>query len=139
MKNFKFKINGNEYDVAINEIEENIASIQVNGVDYSVELEKKADVPPPVKRPKAPVAKSEPAELKSTSGAIKTVLSPLPGVILDTKVKEGDKVTKGTVLLIMEAMKMENNIVCEHDGVVKTMKVKTGQSVLQNDVLVEIQ
>jgi glutaconyl-CoA/methylmalonyl-CoA decarboxylase subunit gamma len=141
MKNFKFKINGNEYDVAINDIVENIASIQVNGLNYEVELEKKADKPEPiVRKAKVQAVKNEPVQQKPGSAAsIKSVLSPLPGVILDVKVKEGDKVAKGGTVLIMEAMKMENNIASEFEGVVTAVKVKTGQSVLQNDVLVEIQ
>jgi len=142
MKNFKFKINENEYEVAINEVVDNTAHIQVNGKDYTVELEKKADKPEPiVRKPKVQAVKNEPVQPKSTvpSGNVKTVLSPLPGLILDLKVKEGDKVSKGTVVLIMEAMKMENNIATEFEGVVSSVKVKAGQSVLQNDVLVEIQ
>lgn len=142
MKSFKFKINSNDYDVAIDEIVENIAHIQVNGEKYEVELEKKADKPAPIIRKSRPaVAKNEPVQPKASasSGSVKTIDSPLPGNILEIKVSEGDKVTKGTVVMIMEAMKMENNIVCEFDGVVAAIKVKTGQSVLQNDVLIEIE
>jgi len=142
MKNFKFKINSNDYDVAIDEIVENIAHIQVNGEKYEVELEKKAEKPAPIIRKSRPaVAKNEPVQPKSSSssGSVKAINSPLPGNILDVKVSEGDKVTKGTVVMIMEAMKMENNIVSEFDGVVASVKVKTGQSVLQNDVLIEIE
>ena len=142
MKNFKFKINGNDYDVVINEVEENIAKIEVNGQSYEVELEKKEEKPTPiVRKPKPQSVKNEPVQPKAStsSGNLKSINSPLPGNILDIKVKEGDKVSKGTIVLIMEAMKMENNIVSEFDGVVAAIKVKTGQSVLQNDVLVEIE
>jgi len=142
MKNFKFKINKNEYDVAIEEVVENIAHIQVNGTKYEVELEKKADKPAPIVRRARPQAvKNEPVQPKQTSssGSVKAINSPLPGNILDVKVSEGDKVTKGSVVMIMEAMKMENNIVSEYDGVVAAVKVKVGQSVLQNDVLIEIE
>ncbi len=142
MKNFKFKINKNEYDVSIDEIVENIAHIQVNGTKYEVELEKKKEKPAPIIRKSRPqVAKNDPVQPKASasSGSLKTINSPLPGNILDVKVSAGDKVDKGTVVLIMEAMKMENNIVCEYDGVVAAVKVKVGQSVLQNDVLIEIE
>lgn len=143
MKNFKFKINGNDYEVAINDIVDNIAQIQVNGKDYSVEMEKKADRPEPiVRKPKVQAVKNEPVQPKPQSGSpasIKSVLSPLPGLILDLKVKEGDKIAKGTTVLVMEAMKMENNIASEFEGIVSSIKVKVGQSVLQNDLLVEIQ
>ncbi|MDD3740478.1 MAG: acetyl-CoA carboxylase biotin carboxyl carrier protein subunit [Bacteroidales bacterium] len=142
MKNFKFKINGNDYEVAINEVVENTAHIQVNGQDYAVELEKKADKPEPiVRKPKAQTVKNEPVQPKpqNAGASVKSVLSPLPGLILDVKVKEGDKVAKGTTVLVMEAMKMENNIATEFEGVVSSVKVKNGQSVLQNEVLVEIQ
>ncbi|HNQ69485.1 MAG TPA: acetyl-CoA carboxylase biotin carboxyl carrier protein subunit [Bacteroidales bacterium] len=142
MKNFKFKINSNEYEVAINEVIENIAHIQVNGKDYTVELEKKADKPEPiVRKPKVQAVKNEPVQPKSqtSSASIKSVLSPLPGLILDVKVKEGDKLAKGAIVLVMEAMKMENNIATEFEGVVSSIKVKNGQSVLQNEVLIEIQ
>ena len=142
MKNFKFKINGNDYEVTINDIEENIGKINVNGVDYSVELEKKDQTPKPiVRKPKPQTVKNEPVQPKpqTSTANLKSVLSPLPGVILDIKVNEGDKIEKGAVVLNMEAMKMENNIASEFEGVVTAIKVKTGQSVLQNDVLVEIQ
>ena len=142
MKNFKFKINGNDYEVAIDEIVDNIAQIQVNGVNYSVELEKSEEKPAPVvRKPKPQAVKNEPVQPKpaSSGASLKTVLSPLPGIILDIKVKEGDKIAKGTTVLVMEAMKMVNNIASEFEGVVSAIKVKTGQSVLQSDVLVEIE
>ncbi len=143
MKNFKFKINSNQYDVTINDIQDNIGNINVNGVDYTVELEKNENAPTPiVRKPRTQqTAKNEPVQPKpqSSTASLKSVLSPLPGLILDIKVKEGDKIEKGTVVLIMEAMKMENNIASEFEGVVTAIKVKTGQSVLQSDVLVEIQ
>jgi len=142
MKNFKFKINSNEYEVAIEEVVENIAHIQVNGLKYEVELEKKADKPTPiVRKPRPQAVKNDPVEPKKAvaSGNLRVVNSPLPGNILDVKVSAGDKVTKGTVVVIMEAMKMENNITSEFDGIVSSVKVKVGQSVLQNEVLLEIE
>ena len=142
MKNFKFKINANDYDVTIEEIVENIAHIQVNGSKYEVELEKKETKPQPIiRKPRPQAVKNEPVQpkAKSSSGNVKAINSPLPGNILEIKVSEGDSITKGAVVLIMEAMKMENNIICEYDGIVSAIKVKTGQSVLQNDILIEIE
>jgi biotin carboxyl carrier protein len=140
MKEYKFKINGKEYNVNVVEEKENIVVLSVNGKTYEVELEEKKEktVAPIVPKPKPEVAKNEPVQPKSSS-SIKSVRAPLPGNILDVKVKEGDKVTKGTTVLIMEAMKMENNIVCEFDGVVSAVKVKQGQAVMQNDILIEVE
>ena len=89
MKNFKFKISKNEYDVSIDEIVENIAHIQVNGTKYEVELEEKQAKPAPIIRKSRPqVAKNEPVQPKSSasSGTLKAINSPLPGNILDIKV-----------------------------------------------------
>ncbi len=142
MKNFKFKINGNDYDVSIDEVIDSIAQVQVNGSKYEVELEKKDEKPQPIiRKPRSQAVKNEPVQPKArtSSGNVKTINSPLPGNILDIKVSEGDSISKGTTVLIMEAMKMENNIVCEFDGIVSAIKVKAGQSVLQNDVLIEVE
>ncbi len=143
MKNFKFKINGNDYDVTVNEIVENIAHLEVNGSKYEVELEKTAKPAPVVRRATPKATKEAPVQAKpqasAGSGNGKPILSPLPGNILELKVNQGDKVSKGTVVMIMEAMKMENNIVSEFDGVVSAIKVRVGQSVLQNDVLIEVE
>jgi glutaconyl-CoA/methylmalonyl-CoA decarboxylase subunit gamma len=73
------------------------------------------------------------------SVGLSTITAPLPGVILHTLVKEGDSVSKGQKVIVMEAMKMENNILSETDGVVKSIKAKDGQNVMQGDVLMEIQ
>ncbi|MDA3819186.1 MAG: acetyl-CoA carboxylase biotin carboxyl carrier protein subunit, partial [Candidatus Delongbacteria bacterium] len=67
------------------------------------------------------------------------IKAPLPGNILSVKIKEGDEVKKGDVLLVMEAMKMENNVLADVDGTVKSVKVNEGDAVLQNDDLIEIQ
>jgi biotin carboxyl carrier protein len=66
------------------------------------------------------------------------VKSPLPGTIIKIDISEGQEIKKGQNILVMEAMKMENNVLCEKDGTIKSIKVKIGDNVLQNDVLVEI-
>ena len=138
MKEYRYKINGNLYKVTVGDIEENQVQVEVNGTPYKVELEKKATPkikpvmrtasttpaapPPAVSRPAAP----------SSKGSIK---SPLPGVILDVKVKEGDAVKRGQTLMILEAMKMEIPVVAPQDGTVATIKVAVGDAVESGDVL----
>ncbi len=138
MKNFKFEINGNTYEVEVGKVEGTLAEIEVNGTKYSVTLDKEVPV---IKTPtivKKPLAKPKENKPLTTETKLSIVKAPLPGNILDLKVKEGDEVKKGDVLLIMEAMKMENNVMSDVSGVVKTLKVGVGDTVLQNDVLVEI-
>lgn len=137
MKQYKYKINGNLYNVTVNDVEDNIARVEVNGIPFNVEMEKKpkAEMPKPVARPAVkPIAK--PAAPASTQSAIK---SPLPGVILDIKVKEGDVIKKGQVVLILEAMKMENSISADRDGKVAAIKVGKGESVLEGNDLIIIE
>lgn len=141
MKDFKFRINGNEYKVEIQEIIENIAHIEVNGAKYQVELEKKIETPKVVARkPIQKVAAQEPVAntSKPAGGQTKSIKSPLPGTILDIKVRQGDIVKKGTTLLLLEAMKMENNITSDFDGTISSIKFNKGESVLEGAVLVEI-
>lgn len=145
MKNFKFTIQGNKYDVKILDVDENIAEIEVNGTLYKVEVDKKIS---PTKTPRlvrslaVPSTESVPSQLKTSAPATPKgagfIKSPLPGVILDVHVREGDKVTAGTKLITLEAMKMENNINADKAGIIKSLKVKKGDSVLEGDILIEI-
>lgn len=145
MKNFKFTIHGNKYDVKILSIEDNIAEIEVNGAIYEVEIEKTL---PQTKTPKlvrplsVPSTESVPSQMKTSAPSVPKgvgfVKSPLPGVILDVHVKEGDQVKIGAKLITLEAMKMENNINADKEGTVKSVKVKKGDSVLEGDLLIEI-
>ncbi len=138
MKKFKFTIRGNEYDVHINSFEDNIEEIDVNGSIYQVELaeEVKTTKTPKLVRSKPVQTKEE--KPKPASGLSK-VVAPLPGSIFKLLVKEGDAVKKGQPILILEAMKMENNILAEKEGVVNKVLVSEGASVLQGDILVEIE
>jgi len=146
MKEYKYKINGNLYNVVIGDIEENIAHVEVNGTHYTVEMEKKpkaAPAPKPVVRPAAkpaaaPVA-AAPVAKPAAGGAKSGVKSPLPGVILDIKVNVGDEVKKGQTLIILEAMKMENSINADKDGKVAAINVSKGESVLEGTDLVIIE
>ena len=135
MKTYKLKINGNEYEVAIKDIDGQNVEVEVNGKDYSVELDQpaRAERPKPViARPSAPApTAASPAaqpEGTHTEGATK---SPLPGTILSINVTIGQSVQAGDVAIVLEAMKMENNINCGRDGVVKAIYVQKGDNVLE--------
>ena len=139
MKEFKFKINGVDYTAAVEEIENGLTEVTVNGQKYQVETEKKAA---PVKvaapKPAAPAApaaapKAAPAAAPVAGGA--KVISPLPGSVIKVMVSEGQAVKKGDVLLQLESMKMANDIAAENDGTVKQILVAAGQTVMQDDVL----
>jgi len=144
MKEYKYKINGNLYNVVIGDMEENIVHVEVNGTHYTVETEKKmkaAPAPKPVVRPAArPAAAPAVAPAAKPAASSKSgVKSPLPGVILDIKVKEGDEVKKGQTIIILEAMKMENSINADKDGKVTAINVSKGESVLEGTDLVIIE
>ncbi|MBQ8889949.1 MAG: biotin/lipoyl-binding protein [Bacteroidaceae bacterium] len=140
MKEYKYKINGNLYNVVIGDIEDNIAHVEVNGTHYNVEMEKKPKAAPTPKPIPRPVAKPAAAPVAAKPAAAKSgVKSPLPGVILDIKVKEGDTVKKGQTIIILEAMKMENSINADKDGKVTAINVSKGESVLEGTDLVIIE
>lgn len=144
MKEYKIKINGNNYNVTIDEVEDNVAKVEVNGTPYNVEFEKPISKPKTIsvvnKPAAAPVAgpapASKPAAAPAAAGGA-TVNSPLPGVVLEIKVKDGDKVTKGQVIMVLEAMKMENAIEAPCDGTI-TVKAQKGDSVLEGATLAVI-
>ena len=142
MKSYKFKINGNEYNVEINSVEGSNASVTVNGTAYQVELEN-APAAPVQAVPAAPVAAAPapaaPAAPKpAASGAGKAVTSPLPGVIIAVKVNVGDAVKAGQEVAVLEAMKMENSIEATHDGTVTAIHVAKGDSILEGAAVVTI-
>lgn len=144
MKEYKFKINGNEYAVEIVSVDENIASVTVNGSNYEVEVEgmvTKTRLPKTVHTATVPSTDAHPATAKTSRPAaagVGAIKSPLPGVILDVMVREGDTVKEGQHLMMLEAMKMENNIDSDKAGVVKEIKARKGDSVLEGDVLITI-
>jgi len=143
MKSYRFKINGNEYNVEINSVEGSNASVTVNGTAYQVELEN-APAAPVQAVPTAPVAASAPAQAApaaakpAASGAGKAVTSPLPGVIIAIKVNVGDTVKAGQEVAVLEAMKMENSIEATHDGTVTAVHVAKGDSILEGAAVVTI-
>ena len=142
VKEYKYKINGNLYKVTIGDIEDNIAHVEVNGTPYSVKMEQapKPTVEKPVVRPVAAAPKPAAAPARPAAAAAKSgVKSPLPGVILDIKVNIGDMVKKGDTVIILEAMKMENNINADKDGKVTAVNVSKGDSVLEGTDLIIIE
>lgn len=142
MKKFKFTINGQQFDVEVNDFEEQSAVISVNGTNYEVEVERE------IQKTKTPTTIARKAvETKPGEGVIKKaapsaggfkVQAPLPGSIFKMNVAVGDTVKEGDCLLVMEAMKMENNVLSEKAGTISAINVKVGDSVLQDDLLIVI-
>ncbi len=141
MKNFKFKINGTEYSVDINEVEGQEISLDVNGTPYKVtvdkEMKKTQVVMQTRKAPQVAAAHGDVQKSAPVSAGSK-VTTPLPGTILDVFVNVGDKVKAGQTVVLLEAMKMENNIEADVEGTVTEVKVRKGDSVLEGDVMVVI-
>ena len=134
MKEFKFTIDGKQYNAAVNELEDNFAEVTINGKTYKVELEKEeAPAAAAVRRPAAAAATA------AAPAGLMTVKSPLPGSIVKVLVKAGQAVKKGDVLLTMESMKMENNVTAEADGTVKAVYVEPGKTVMQDDKLLDLE
>ncbi len=143
MKSYKMKINGNDYEVAVKDVAGQNVEVEVNGKAYTVELAEapKAEKPKPVvARPaavaSAPAAAPAPRPAAGAAGATK---SPLPGTVLSVNVTVGQAVKSADVALVLEAMKMENNINCGRDGVVKAIYVQKGDNVLEGADLLLIE
>ena len=144
MKEYKFKINGKDFHVAVNGVSGTKADVTVNGVNYDVELEnavapvqqaapvQTAPVVPVASAPQAPAAAPAP-----TTGG-KAITSPLPGVIISVDVKEGSIVKRGQKVAVIEAMKMENDILADADGTVTAVHVSKGDTVAEDAKIVTI-
>jgi biotin carboxyl carrier protein len=143
VKSYKMKINGHDYEVTVKDMNGTKVDVDVNGTAYTVELpETERPKAAPVKRP-APAAAAAPAPTaaptpRPAGGAAGAVRSPLPGVVLSINVAAGAAVKRGDVLLVLEAMKMENNIMADRDGTVTSILVNKGDSVLEGAELVVI-
>ena len=120
-------------------IEENLARLEVNGTPYNVELHRqiKTSKTPTIVRP-AIKQQVRPDILKREGGSSHPVVAPLPGSITKLEVGKGDIVVKGQLLLVMEAMKMENQVLADRAGVVENIRVQQGDAVLQGDIILEI-
>ena len=155
MAKYQYTVKGVDYEVEIQDIEGNIANVTVNGIPFEVEMKQ------PVKAGKQKVKLSEERRVKSeefnsssasaasTSSAPtatpaapapggKPVVAPLPGTINEIKVKVGDKVNAGDTVVILEAMKMQNNIEAETSGTITSINVNKGDAVMEGDTLVTI-
>jgi biotin carboxyl carrier protein len=142
MKNFRFKIRGNTYDVEVKDFEYNIAQIEVNGTLYEVEVEPKETTrskTPKLVRSQVQTKRTDSKIKKNVSSRATPVNAPLPGNVYKILVNVGDEVKKGDKIIIMESMKMENNVLSERDGTISSIRVNEGDAVLQNDVLAEIE
>ena len=131
MKEYKFKINGNEYLVTINDIDDTNVEANVNGKPFKVGIDK------PVKKQNPALPQTKPAV--QTNSVVKptvavnqvTLASPLPGIILEISAKVGDKVKVGQTVMVLEAMKMENVVEANADGTIISISVNIGDSVLE--------
>ena len=151
MNKYQYKVQGVDYEVEIEEVEGNIAKVNVNGIPFEVELQQPINaakhptiVKPKVEAPKpaaaaAPVAAAPAAAAPAAAaGAGNPVKAPLPGTVTTINVKVGDTVAVGDVVLVLEAMKMQNNIEAEYDGTVTSVVVNPGDSVMEGAVLLTI-
>lgn len=146
MRKYKFTINGNNYDVVVKNIEKNIAYVELNGSEIAIDINQE------VQASKTPIlARKEiinkegdkhdkfipvKQELKPSA---RTIKSPLPGNIIRVLVKEGDIFKADDTLLVLESMKMENNILAERNGKIVKIHIQAGQSILQDAVLFDIE
>lgn len=160
MAKYEYKVKGVDYVVEIQDIEGNIANVTVNGIPFEVEMKQ------PVKSSKQKVKLSEERRVKSeefnssssatnassatsessapttkpaaAAASGKPVVAPLPGTINEIKVKVGDKVNAGDTVVVLEAMKMQNNIDAETSGTIASINVNKGDAVMEGDTLVTI-
>lgn len=157
MKTYKYKVQGVDYEVEIAEVEGKIAHVNVNGIPFEIEMQKpinaakhpalaatKRTAPAAPVTPAAPVqsaqpiAKPQPAQPAAAAGAGTPVKAPLPGTINAINVKVGDTVAVGDVVIVLEAMKMQNNIEAENAGTVTSILVNPGDSVMEGAVMLTI-
>ena len=159
MKTYKYKVQGVDYEVEIAEVEGKIAKVNVNGIPFEIEMQKPinaakhpalaatkratsaAPVAAAAAQPAQPAAKPQaaaPAAPAAAVGAGTPVKAPLPGTINPINVKVGDKVNVGDIVIILEAMKMQNNIEAEQAGTVTSITVNVGDSVMEGAVMLTI-
>lgn len=144
MKEFKYTIDGKNYEVQIVDINEetNIASIKVNGEEFEVGMEKPAEEEKKktvLGKPVQEDAGDAGTTVAANANVANAIKAPLPGTITTINVKVGDEVKAGDALVVLEAMKMANNIEAEKDGKVTAVCVKVGQSVMEDDALVVVE
>lgn len=148
MKKFNFTINGSDYNVHIKAIEGNIAELEVNGSPYSVHIKEEIKVSktPKLVRSDIKTKQGDTRVIENMTPvsqgkrpSSKAIKSPLPGSVLKVLVDVGSEFKEGDVLMVMESMKMENNILAERNGTVTKVCAPAGKAVLQDEVLFEIE
>ena len=157
MKQYRYTINGHPYEVTIHSVDEEMAEVEVNGHRYSVRLSDEtasepakriskptpepavaaSEAPVPVTPEEAPTAPARQSQPKRAAGG-REVIAPLPGLIREVLVAEGDQVKKGQKIMVLEAMKMENEINADSDGTITSLLVAKGDSVQGGDPLATI-
>ena len=159
MKKYQYKVQGVDYEVEITDVEGKIARVNVNGIPFEIEMQKPinaakhpelaatkrsaaapaaAPVAAPVATPAQPAAKPQAAAPAAPAGAGNPVKAPLPGTINAINVKVGDKVNIGDVVIVLEAMKMQNNIEAEYAGTITSILVNQGETVMEGAVMLTI-
>ncbi len=150
MKEYKYKVKGAEFTVVIQEVEHKTAKVEVNGIPFEVEMDRPMNIThPTVVRPVVHVhhgpvqpapaaAQPVPAQPAAPAGAGMAVRAPLPGTVVAVAVTNGQAVKKGQTVVVLEAMKMENNIAAECDGTVTSVCVNKGDTVQTGAVLLTI-
>jgi len=155
MSKYQYKVQGVDYEVEIEEVEGNIAKVNVNGIPFEVELQQpinaakhptivkpKVSAPQPAAESAAPTASAAPAAaaagVAANAGGGNAVKAPLPGTITNICVSVGQQVNVGDTVVVLEAMKMQNNIEAEYAGTVKSINVSNGDSVMEGAVLLTI-
>ena len=160
MKKYQYKVQGVDYEVEIVEVEGKIARVNVNGIPFEIEMQKPINAAkhpvlaatkrtaPVAAAPVTPVAptaavqstavQSKPTQPAAAAGAGTPVKAPLPGTINAINVKVGDTVAVGDVVIVLEAMKMQNNIEAENAGTVTSIRVQQGDSVMEGAVMLTI-
>lgn len=143
MRKYELKINDRDYEVTIKNISPTNIHVEVNGKEHIVEVQSIKNLGLPIQR----AAENTVKPRRSTGSAVAPrpaiaiggIIAPMPGQIKSIFVREGDRVTIGQKLLIMEAMKLENKIASKSNGIVKKILVRDGDTVNQGQELVIIE
>lgn len=145
MKEYKYKINGLKFTVAVGDVVDNEVKVEVNGTPYKVELDKATPSKPallqsgktPSMQPVAAPSAEKAVKAAPAAGSASAVKSPLPGTVMSFTVKEGDSVNAGDTVCVLEAMKMENDIHTDKGGIVKKILVNVGDAILDGaDIMI---
>ena len=150
MNKYQYKVQGVDYEVEIEEVEGNIAKVNVNGIPFEVELQQPINAAkhPTIAKPVVVAPQTDnqastqpaaaPAQTAAAPASGNAVKAPLPGTITEINVTIGQQVNVGDTVVVLEAMKMQNNIETEYAGTVKAINVSKGDSVMEGAVLLTI-